>query len=72
MLDGNFEWLSVDECRDMELLLHYANGRMAIFYTGIFDHRENEEDKKSIIFELVSYYPQRCTSAMTSISSLRR
>ena len=46
MPDGDFEWLSEDECHDMGLLLNYADGRMAIFDTGLFDHRENVEDKK--------------------------
>ena len=57
MPDGNFEWLSEDECRDMGLLLSYADGRMAIFDTGLFDHRNNEEDKKSFIFEIHLEYP---------------
>ena len=30
---------------------------MAIFDTGLFDHRENEEDKKSFIFEVDLKYP---------------
>ena len=45
MPDGDFEWLSLDECRDMELLLNYADGRMAMLNTGLFDHREKVEDK---------------------------
>ena len=57
MPDNNFEWLSKDECRDMGLLLNYADGRMAIFDTGLFDHRENEEDKKCYIFEVDLEYP---------------
>ena len=57
MPDGDFEWLSQDECRDMELLLNYADGRMAIFDTGLFDHWDNEEDKKSFILEVDLEYP---------------
>ena len=57
MPDGNFKWLSVDECRDMEQLLNYADNRIAIFDTGLFDHQENEEDKKSFIFEVDLEYP---------------
>ena len=57
MPDGDFEWLSQDECRDMELLLNYADGRIAIFDTGLFDHRENNEDKKSLILEVDLEYP---------------
>ena len=49
MSDDDFEWLSQDECRDMGLLLNYPNGLMAIFDTGLFDHRENEKDKKNFI-----------------------
>ena len=57
MPDGNFEWLSKDQCRDIELLLNYADGCMAIFDTGLFDHRENEENKKNFIFEVDLEYP---------------
>ena len=57
MPDGDFEWLSDDECRDMGLLLNYADGRIFIFDTGLFYHRENEEDKKSFILEVHMEYP---------------
>ena len=57
MPDGDFEWLSDNECRDMGLLLNYADGRIAIFDTGLFDHRENEENKKSFILEVNLEYP---------------
>ena len=57
MPNGDVEWLSQDECRDMGLFFNYADGRMAIFDTGLFDHRENEEDKKSLIFEVDVEYP---------------
>ena len=43
MPDGNFDWLSENECRVMGLLLNYADGSMDIFDTGLFNHRENEE-----------------------------
>ena len=56
MPDGYFEWLSEDECRDMGLLWNYADGRIATFDTGLFDHRVNE-DKKSFIFEVDLEYP---------------
>ena len=57
--DGNCEWLSEDECRDMGLLLNYEDGRIAIFDTGLFDHRENEKDKKSVILEMdLEYQPE--------------
>ena len=39
MPDGDFEWLREDECRDMGLLLNYADGRIAIVDTGLFDNR---------------------------------
>ena len=59
MPDGDFEWLSDDECRDMGLLLNYADGRMAIFDTGLFNHRENEKDKERFIFEVnMEYLPE--------------
>ena len=57
MPDGDFEWLSQDECRDMGLHLNYVDGRMAIFDTGLFDHRENKEDKKSFILDVDIKYP---------------
>ena len=50
MPDGNFEWLSQDEGFDMGMLLNYADGRIAIFDTKLFDHRENEKDKTSLNF----------------------
>ena len=49
MPNGDFEWLSQDECRDMELLLNYADGRIAIFDSGLFDPLENKQDKNSFI-----------------------
>ena len=57
MLDNDFELVSHDECRNMGQLLNYANCRIALFDTGLFDHRENEEDKKSLILELDLKYP---------------
>ena len=56
MPDDEFEWLSQDECRDMRLLLNNTDGRMAKVDTGLFDHRENEEDK-SFILEVDLEYP---------------
>ena len=41
----------------MKLLLNYADKRMAIVDTGLFDHRGKEEDKKSFIFEVDMEYP---------------
>ena len=59
MPDIHFKWLSEKECRDLALLLNYADGRMAIFDIGLFDHRENEENKKSFIFEVdLEYLPE--------------
>ena len=52
MADGDFEWLSEDECRNMGQILNYADGRIAIFDTGLFDHLENEEKKKNFIFKV--------------------
>ena len=37
--------------------MNYADGRIAIFDTGLFDHRENKEDKKSFILEVDLEYP---------------
>ena len=42
MPNNDFEWLSQYECRNMELLLNYADGRIATVDTELFDHRENE------------------------------
>ena len=55
--DGDFEWISDHECRDLDQLLSYANGRIAIFDTELFNHRENEEEKKSFILEVDLKYP---------------
>ena len=41
----------------MGLLINYADSRIAIFDTGLFDHRENKEDKKSFILEVDLEYP---------------
>ena len=41
----------------MKLLLNYTGGRIAIFDTKLFDHRENKEDKKSLSFEIDLQYP---------------
>ena len=57
MLDGDFEWVSQDECREIEFLMNYADGRIAIFDLGIFNHRVTEEEKKSFIFEVDLQYP---------------
>lgn len=45
MQDGNFESVSQDNCRDIRLLLNYADGRIAIFDSRLFDHRENKMRK---------------------------
>ena len=39
MPDGKFEWVSVDLYRAMEQQLNFANGRIAIFDLGLFNHR---------------------------------
>ena len=41
----------------MGLLLNYADGRRAIFDTGLFDYRKNENNKKSFILEVDLEYP---------------
>ena len=51
MPDGDFEWESRDESRNIKQLLNYADGRIAIFNTGLFDHWDNE-DNKSVILEV--------------------
>ena len=53
----------------MELLLIYANGRMAIFETGLFDNRENEQDKKSLILEVDLEYSPELHERKTTICS---
>ena len=57
MPDGYFEWFSKGECRKMELLLKYANGRIANIDLGAFNHRMTDEKKKSFIFEVKLKYP---------------
>ena len=49
--------MSDDESCNMEQLLNYADGRIAIFDYGLFDYRENEEDKKSFISKVDLEYP---------------
>ena len=57
MPDGDFEWVSQEECREMKLLMNYADGRIAIFDLGVFNHRVTDEEKKSFIFEVDLEYP---------------
>ena len=52
MPDGDFEWVSQEKCREIELVLNYADGRIAIFDLGIFNHRVTYEYQKSFIFEV--------------------
>ena len=59
MSDDHFGWLSKDECRDIKELLNCADSRIAIFDTGLFDHRENESDEMSFIFEMNLEYPPK-------------
>ena len=46
MPDGDFEWLSQDECCEIELQMNYANGRFAIFDLGIFNNQVTDKEKK--------------------------
>ena len=57
MPDGDIEWVSQDECREIKLLINYADGRIAIFDLGIFNHRVTDEEEKSFIFEVDLEYP---------------
>ena len=56
MPHGKFEWLNVDECRNMKQLLNTADGRISIFDLGLFDHRLLDK-KKSYILEVNLEYP---------------
>ena len=60
MSDSDFKWLSQNKCRDMELLLNYGDGRIAIFDTGILNYRENNPDKKILILKVeLKYLPEQ-------------
>ena len=50
MPDGDFEWVSQDECCEMKLLMNYADGRIAIFDLGIINHRVTDKNKKKCYF----------------------
>ena len=39
MPNGDFKWISKGTCCEIELLINYANGRIAIIDLGIFNHR---------------------------------
>ena len=39
MPNGDFKWISKDTCSEIELLINYANDRIAIIDLGIFNHR---------------------------------
>ena len=56
MPDGKLEWVSQDQCRTMEQTLNFADGPIAMFDLGIFDHRVLDEEK-SFIFEVDLEYP---------------
>ena len=51
--------MSNDESRHTQQLLNYADGRIAIFNTGLFVYWENEKDKKCFILEVdYEYQPE--------------
>ena len=56
MPDGKFEMVSQDQCRTMKQTLNFADGPIAMFDLGIFDHRVLDEEK-SFIFEVDLEYP---------------
>ena len=43
MPNGRFEWVSVDECRSILQQLNFADGRIAIYDLGLFNHRVLDE-----------------------------
>ena len=67
MPDGDFDWVSDDECRNMKQLLNYADGLIAIFDTGSFDHRDNEEDNKVLFLRWIWSTCRSCRSETTTI-----
>ena len=56
MHDVDFEWVTDDKCRNLEQLMIYADGRIAIFNTKLLDYQENEKDKKYNIFKVYFEY----------------
>ena len=50
--DNDFEYVNQDECREIKLLMNYADGRIAIFDFGLFNYRVRDKEKKSLIFEM--------------------
>ena len=67
MLDNDFEWVSDDECRYMKQLLNYADGRITIFDTELFDHYKNEENKKRFFLRLTWSTRRSCTGETITI-----
>ena len=57
MPDGYFKLVSDDECRNIKKLLNYADARIAIFNTELFDHQKNKEYIKCFIFETDLEFP---------------
>ena len=47
MPDGDFEWVSQDECCKIELLMNYADGRIAIFDLGLCNHWVTDKKRVS-------------------------
>ena len=68
MPDGKFEWVTVVECRAIKQQLNFADGRIAIFDLGLFDHRVLDEKKVSSSRWTWSTQ-QSCTSETTIICS---
>ena len=67
MPDDDFEWLSQDGCCDMGLLLTYADGRMAIFDTGLLII-ERTRSTRRVLFSRWTWSTRRSyTSATTTI-----
>lgn len=58
MPDGEFVWVSADDCRIMEQTLNFAAGRIAMFDLDIFYHRMGDEQKSLILDVHLKYSPE--------------
>ena len=58
MPDGKVDWVCADECSAMEQQLNCADGRIAIFYLNLFDHRVLDEIKSNILEVDLEYPPE--------------
>ena len=67
MPDGDFEWVSDDECRNLEQLLNYADGRIAVFNTDYSIIVKTRRTRRVLFSRWTLSSRRSCTSETTTI-----